>query len=286
MISTESTETLLKENKTWSYVRTDRNNTRYFSDCRCGRCGGRGGWEGWPEFTCYECCGSGKTDKPSIVKIYTPEHAAKLAKQREARAKKAEAEHVAKAIAEREQNLIKAGFGKDGDTFVIYRVVGNTFEIKDELKKLGCKFKPQVGWYSPVTYEGYPWQRLTERDVLKESVFIEWKDKDEVEPLWTERQRVEESPSKWVGNIGERIDIHVKIDRAFESEFQRNSGWYGTTTSYMYLMHDEAGNVYKWSTSCYYKEKDECHFKATVKDHADYKGIKQTVLTRCTLVKE
>lgn len=295
MISTESTETLLKENKTWSYIRTDRNNTRYFSDCRCGRCGGRGGWEGWPGFTCYECSGSGKTDKPSIVKVYTPEHATKLEAQREARAKKAEAERVAKAIAERGENLRKAGFGQeevDGVvTWVIYRVVGNTFEIKDELKALGCKFKPQVGWYAPAALEGYECQRLTEKEVLKENVFIEWKDKDEVEPLWIERTRAAEaSPSQWVGQVGDRIDITVTIDRAFESQFQRNDGWYGTTTNYMYLMHDEAGNIYKWSTSKCYNEKEMYHFRATVKDHVDYVSksgtkIKQTVITRATLVK-
>ncbi len=286
-----TTEEILKAHPRWSYDRTDRNGTRYFVDWTCDRCGGRGGWEGWPGFTCYDCGGSGRDDKGHIIKIYTPEHAAKLAKQREARAKKAEAERVANAIANRGENLRNAGFGQeeiDGVvTWVIYRVVGNTFEIKDALKALGCKFKPQVGWYASAALEGYECQRLTEQQVLTENIFIEWKDKDAITPLWTENiRRVEESTSNWVGEIGERIDIHVTIDRAFESEFQRNSGWYGTTTNYMYLMHDEVGNVYKWSTSCYYKEKDECHFKATVKDHAEYKGIKQTVLTRCTLVKE
>lgn len=291
MESTKTTEEILKSHSRWSYNRTDRNGTRYFVDWTCDRCGGRGGWEGWPGFTCYDCGGSGVSDRPTIIKVYTPEHAAKLAAQREARAKKAEAERVAKAIANRGENLRNAGFGQeeiDGVvTWVIYRVVGNTFEIKDELKALGCKFKPQVGWYAPAALEGYECQRLTEKEVLTENIFIEWKDKDAISPLLVENvRRVEESTSDWVGEIGERIDIHVTIDRAFESEYRFAGGMWGTTTNYMYLMHDEAGNVYKWSTSCYYQEKDECHFKATVKDHAEYKGIKQTVLTRCTLVKE
>jgi hypothetical protein len=291
MESTKTTEELLQQHKRWTYVRTDRNNTRYFHDYTCQRCGGRGGWEGWPDYVCYECGGSGKSDRVSVIKVYTPEHAAKLAAQREARAAKAEAERTAKAILERGENLKKAGFGQeeiDGVvTWVIYRVVGNTFDIKDQLKELGCKFKPSVGWYAPAALEGYECQRLTEKDVLKENVFIEWKDKEEVEPLWIERNRAaEESPSQWVGQVGDRIDITVTIDRVFESQFQRNGGWYGTTTSYMYLMHDEAGNVYKWSTSKCYNEKETYHFRATVKDHADYKGIKQTVITRATLIKE
>ena len=291
MESTLTTEELLSAHKRWSYDRTDRNGTRYFTDWTCGRCGGRGGWEGWPGFTCYECGGSGRGEHPDIIKVYTPEHAAKLAKQREARAQKREQERVAKAILERGENLKKAGFGQeeiDGVvTWVIYRVVGNTFEIKDQLKELGCKFKPQVGWYAPAALDGYECQRLTEQEVLKENVFVEWKDKEEVEPLWTERTRaVEASPSQWIGNVGDRIDIIVKIDRSFENTWKRNPGMWSSVTSYMYLMHDEAGNIYKWSTSCYYEEGETYHFRATVKDHVDYKGIKQTLITRATLVKE
>lgn len=290
MESIKTTEELLQQHKKWFYDRTDRNGTRYFVDWTCQRCGGRGGWEGWPDYTCYECGGSGRGERPTTIKVYTPEHAAKLAKQREARAAKAEAERTAKAILERGANLKKAGFGQeeiDGVvTWVIYRVVGNTFDIKDQLKELGCKFKPSVGWYAPAALEGYECQRLTEKDVLKENVFIEWKDKEEVEPLWVERNRAaEESPSQWVGQVGDRIDITVTIDRVFESSWKRNPGMWSTVTSYMYLMHDAAGNIYKWSTSKYYEEKETYHFRATVKDHADYKGIKQTLITRATLVK-
>ena len=294
MVSTLTTEELLKDRKNWHYVRTDRNKTRYFENWTCQRCGGRGGWEGWPGYTCYECGGSGRGERPEIIKVYTPEHEAKLAAQREARAQKHEQERVAKAILERGENMRKAGFGQeeiDGVvTWVIYRVVGNTFEIKDQLKELGCKFKPQVGWYAPAALDGYECQRLTEQEVLKENVFIEWKDKEEVEPLWIERNRAaEESSSQWIGNIGDRIDITVKIDRVFESSWKRNPGVWSTVTSYMYLMHDEAGNIYKWSTSCGYEEGETYHFRATVKDHADYVSksgvkIKQTVLTRCKLV--
>ena len=54
------------------------------------------------------------------------------------------------------------------------------------------------------------------------------------------------------------------------------------TTSYMYLMTDKDGNKYKWSTSKYFNEDEDVKLKGTVKEHAEYKGIKQTVLTRCS----
>lgn len=285
MESTLTTEELLKRNPRWSYIRTDRNGTRYFHDCTCGRCGGRGGWEGWPGFTCYECGGSG-IGKGDDFKVYTLEYAAKLAAQRQARAEKAEKERQAKAIVERGDNLIKAGFGKENDEYVIYRVVGNTYEIKDQLKSLGCKFKPQVGWYSPVVLDDYECQRLSEKEILKESIYIEWKSRSEIEALFIENQRKEDDPSDWQGEVGSRLELYLHIDRKFQGEFSYAKGMWGTTNNYMYLMSDEDGNKYKWSTGKSYEEGENVHFKATVKDHTEYKGIKQTVLTRCTLVKE
>ena len=279
MVSIATTEELLKEHKRWSYQRTDRNGTRYFHDCTCNRCGGRGGWEGWPGFTCYECGGSG-IGKGEMIKVYTPEHAEKLQKQREARAAKAQAEREQKAILERGNNLLKAGFSHEGDEYVIYRVVGNTYPIKDELKALGAKFKPCVGWYFATVQSGYELQRLTEKDVLVDNPFVDWKSINEVQPLWTENQRAaEESTSEWQGEVGEKIVRKLHFDRVFEG-----AGFYGKT-SYMYLLSDEDGNKYKWSSSVYYAEGDEYTMRCTVKDHAEYKGIKQTVLTRCTKVK-
>lgn len=286
MESTKTTEELLKENKKWSYVRTDRNGTRYFSDPTCPRCGGRGGMEAWPGYTCYECGGSGVSHRATIIKIYTPEHAAKLAAQREARAQKQEKERFEAAIAQRGANLIKAGFGKEGETYVIYRAVGNTFPIKDKLKALGCKYNPIVGWFAPKPLDGYEMQRLEEAQVLRENAFVEWKPKAEVEELFLENiRKVEESPSTHYGEIGEVVELDLHIDRVFESEFRRNDGWFGTTVRYMYLMHDAAGNIFKWSTSCCYDEGADVRFKATIKDHTEYKGVAQTVLTRCTRMK-
>lgn len=286
MESTLTTEELLREHKRWEYTRTDRNGTRYFVDYTCGRCGGRGGREGWPDFTCYECGGSG-IGKGEIIKVYTPEYAVKLAARREANARKREAERLERAINERGERLTKIGFGKEDEIYVIYRAVGNTYPIKDELKALGCKYSPVVGWYASHALEGYETQRLEEADVLREGPYVEWKSKEEVEGIFVENiRKAEESSSTFYGEIGERVDLNLHIDRVFMSEFRRNAGWYGTTVRYMYLMHDEAGNVFKWSTSCFYEEGKDVHFRATIKDHTEYKGIAQTVLTRCAQVKE
>ena len=89
--------------------------------------GGQGGAQAWAYtgFTCYKCGGSGKQDKPSVTKVYTPEHAAKLEAQRNARHEKMEAEKNARLIATYEERMLKEGFQKkEGDEFVLYRVKG------------------------------------------------------------------------------------------------------------------------------------------------------------------
>ena len=87
------------------YVRTDRNGTKIYHDYTCPRCEGTGIYivaieNGVPRPSrvdhgiCYKCQGTGKVEKPRIIREYTPEYEAKLA---ERRAKKNEEKSEAKA---------------------------------------------------------------------------------------------------------------------------------------------------------------------------------------------
>ena len=61
-------------------------------------------------------------------------------------------------------------------------------------------------------------------------------------------------------------------------------GVYGTTT--MHIMHDDCGNEYVWTTGAKSLTVEEEYFmRATIKDHRVYKGINQTILTRCSIAK-
>lgn len=281
MVDTRSTEEILNTNKSWGYSRTDRNGTRYFFDCTCGKCGGQGGRREWTHtgFTCYQCGGTGRAPKPRIIKVYTPEHAAKLEAQRNARHAKAEAEKNARLIATYEERMLKEGFQKEGEEYVLYRVKGETFSIKDQLKGLGCRFKPQIGWYSSQKLSDYDCQRMIAEQLLESAApLINWKTMDECHAEF----EVEEDESEWVGTVGERIEVTLHIDRVMTF-----SGKFGASN--IILMSDENGNKYKWSTQKSYEEGKDVTFKATIKEHAEYTdkvGIttKQTVLTRCTLV--
>jgi hypothetical protein len=83
-----------------------------------------------------------------------------------------------------------------------------------------------------------------------------------------------------VGEIGKRQDFTVTV--ANEHEI---AGDYGTTS--IYKMIDDKGNCLTWFSSSRTLELGKAYvLKGTVKAHDDYKGTKQTVITRCKIVRE
>lgn len=53
----------------------------------------------------------------------------------------------------------------------------------------------------------------------------------------------------------------------------------------MYKFHDESGNVFMWSTGNSLNTEYPYQIVGTVKSHEEYKGTKQTWLTRCRTTK-
>jgi hypothetical protein len=92
---------------------------------------------------------------------------------------------------------------------------------------------------------------------------------------------IERERSEYVGEVGERLTIKtktVKILTSWETQ-------YGTTWLYKFV--DENDNVFVWFASSPFDGRDELvtEIKATVKDHNERDGVKQTVLTRCKVTK-
>ncbi len=89
--------------------------------------------------------------------------------------------------------------------------------------------------------------------------------------------------------IGDKFEKELIFDKIFE--FESGYGY-----SYILLFHDNENHVFKWvSSNCNYKLKDDDYYayesdktylmKGSIKSHAEYKGTKQTVITRCKVVK-
>ena len=92
-------------------------------------------------------------------------------------------------------------------------------------------------------------------------------------------QEEEKAASDYVGEIGKRITVNC-------SSFTCISSWstiYGMT--YLYKFTDESGNVFIWYASNSVEHEDRVKtITGTVKDHSEFNGTKQTVLTRCKAV--
>lgn len=98
--------------------------------------------------------------------------------------------------------------------------------------------------------------------------------------------------SEYVGKPGDKITVELTLKKRIT--YETNYTYYGET-QYIYIFEDAAGNEYKWKTSkCLMKQigrfeepiQDGEHItvKGTIKEHDEYNGTKQTVLTRCKVL--
>lgn len=258
---------------TLQYIRTDKNGTKIYHNFTCTRCGGAGGADAWAYtgWTCYKCGGTGKQSEPEVIKEYTPEYRAKLdARAEKRRAKKMEEAQAKKAEAQAEWKQ-KQGFVNDR----IYIVgIRNSFEMKDSIKEAGGRYNGATGWYFSEPHEEFNTIEMTAEECLDETV---WGN-----PIWKttihetiESRMPQEPETEYYGQVGEKVDMDVTLER-------RN--WYDTKfgTTWVYTFKDDAGHALVWKTSVILEDEiNEFHLKGTIKEHSEYRGIKQTVLTRC-----
>lgn len=237
---------------------------------------------------CYKCNSEKYIHK--WVKAYTEEEMEKyLASQERAKARKAE-----KAEAERQEKLNKskenqeellAKWGYDVENPLIWLIGGgSTYEIKDQLKEMGCRFNPAFGWYcnhsidvpegyklvSINFYDVYVWYPLSKRFELKDNA------KEIAEAALATLNP--ESHSEYMGEIKERLrDLQVTLTAARSFD-----GFYGTSFVYTFMYGE---NVLVWMTSSYKDIEVGDHYilTGTVKSHDEYKGVKQTKLSRCII---
>lgn len=90
----------------------------------------------------------------------------------------------------------------------------------------------------------------------------------------------ERAASAWVGKVGDRIELEVTV--LFTAEGR--GGQWGPST--VVKCKDDSGNLLVWfaSGSWHIEPGSRCKVRGTVKAHDEYRGGKQTVMTRCKLV--
>jgi hypothetical protein len=100
--------------------------------------------------------------------------------------------------------------------------------------------------------------------------------KNKADPNW--------KPSEYQGEIKKRQDWVLTCTRkhGFEVDVPNTSYW---TTKFVYTMEDDNYNTFVWfTTNNVIDEGETLKIKGTVKEHKEYRGVKQTVLTRCKVL--
>jgi hypothetical protein len=79
--------------------------------------------------------------------------------------------------------------------------------------------------------------------------------------------------SRHVGEIGQRIELQLTVDRVLDWSY----GQFPTIYRYCTLARDAAGNVIQYVGA---KPLDDGTYKATVAEHDEYRGVRQTKIKR------
>lgn len=120
---------------------------------------------------------------------------------------------------------------------------------------------------------------------------IDLRPEGEYEAELEEERRLAElrdfSNSQWVAEPKKRIALNLTLVDVYEFEGYSYS-YYDDGTTYLYKFRDEDGNCIIWKTKkCMWEWRHEdawdvveTEARVTVKEHSEYRGIKQTVVNR------
>lgn len=147
-------------------------------------------------------------------------------------------------------------------------ITGNTYPHKEALKSMGGRWDAAAkGWRVP---EG----RADEARALVGG------NRPAVAAPRSEAPRAAAGGSRWIAAVGDRVTVAVEVIAVSDGE----SEWGGYR---FHALRDRDGNLLCWrSTSEYFQVGDKLTGKATVRKHGEFRGEKQTELTRCTLTRE
>lgn len=230
----------------------------YFTQARtCGRCGGAGGSAKWYRTgeVCFDCNGSG-TRGTETVKLYTAAELDRLnATAAKRHAKRVAAAEVAAAKAQAEADARRADFET----------------LHGALLAEATRFAERSEFIADVVTKARARASMTEpqADALRAAV---------------ERIKARDAQiaaSRHVGTVGARIEVAVTVERI--GSYERSmfaASWEFETVWITTLRTDDGCAVVVKSPRFKPAQGARGTLRATVKEHANYKGEAQTVVQR------
>ena len=241
----------------------------------CHRCGSARRFEHWRHIEggiCFRCSGDGREPADRTVKLYTAERLAKLV----ASAERKSAKLAAKAAAERADRDAKAAERRDG----FERANG---DLLAWLRGAGA------GRDGAAYADGFLGEMLRRADTE-----AAWSDgQAEALAKWHARAIADADRARHsghVGEIGERRSFVATVEREAQYQrvaFKRSWSGDGMETVYITTLRDERGNALVVRSPAWRAPVgDRIAFKATVKEHSEFRGERQTMLARVATVAE
>lgn len=232
---------------------------------------------------CLKCNGVGYIVK--TVRLYTEKEFNSLERQKERaaerqleEAKKIEQEKRAKAGETKANWLLENGFNEDGITYVY--IADDSYNRKDELKAAGWRYHALIGWHIGEVNVPHNKEDIYILDADTAAEFNMYGDgnwKYTVKDIIAEAKASlkAQSRSEWVGLEKEKItDLPVVLKKV--SGYQTRFGW---SNIYTFMNGD---NVIVWFTSSnpHLEVEQSYLLSATIKTHSEFRGEKQTIITR------
>jgi hypothetical protein len=232
---------------------------------------------------CLKCNGVGYIVK--TVRLYTEKEFNSLekAKERAAERRLEEAEKVeqgkrAKAGEVKANWLLENGFNETGVTYVY--IADDSYNRKDELKAAGWRYHALIGWHIGEVNVPHNEEDIYILDADTAAEFNMYGDgnwKYTVKDIIAEAKvsLKAQSRSEWVGLEKEKItDLPVVLKKV--SGYQTRFGW---SNIYTFMNGD---NIIVWFTSSnpHLEVEQSYLLSATIKTHSEFRGEKQTIITR------
>ena len=229
---------------------------------------------------CLKCGGTGYLTKE--VRLYTEKEynqkEAAEARQKEKKAAELEAKMKAEYSTKKAERMEKNGFSAGGVTYII---TGDSYSIKEELKDAGWKFDSVLLWHKadPAGYEDRV-IKVQDSEVIEYSAWGEGHFLSGSKDLVMKKMLPEEVKNlTFVGIVGDKL-------KNYPVTFTRKGSFcsrFGLTN--IYEFRDKDGNYLNWFTTCdiQFEVGDMLNLSGTIKEHKEYRGIPQTIMTRCKL---
>lgn len=159
---------------------------------------------------------------------------------------------------------------------------GDTYPYVDWFRASVARYNRLWGWYI-ISADEIPEDLPAELQPIR----LQWDEiVDEFGVLKTDKEITDyvdtilypDPEGEFIGEIGERIEAYLTVSKAICLDNDYGGG------KIMHIFLDDLNNTYIWTTAAKSLTEGQTYkIRGTVKGHNLYKGVRQTILTRCLL---